>query len=98
MYRDDISDDEDTLPTQSLDSSSAVNNTNQQRNNGYLMKIKISTAQTEHERINVLFSEYLNDTTIPHRTRAIKSYKENMWNLVNHLLDAFNIADNKVLE
>jgi len=62
------------------------------------MKIKISAAQTEHERINVLFSKYLNDTTIPHRTRAIKSYKENMWNLVNHLLDAFNIADNKVLE
>jgi hypothetical protein len=35
MYRDDISDDEDTLPTQSLDSSSAVNNTNQEQNNSY---------------------------------------------------------------
>jgi hypothetical protein len=44
MYRDDIGDDEDTLPTQSLDSSSAVNNTNQEQNNGYLMKIKISAA------------------------------------------------------
>ena len=37
-------------------------------------------------RINVLFSEYLNDTTIPHRTRAIETHKEIMWNLVNHLL------------
>ena len=62
------------------------------------MKSQISTAQTEHERINVLFSKYLNDTTIPHRTRAIETYKETMWNLVNHLLDAFNIADDKVLE
>lgn len=39
-----------------------------------------------HVRINVLFSEYLNDTTIPHGTRAIETYKEIMWNLVNHLL------------
>jgi len=45
-----------------------------------------------------LFSEYLNDTTIPHGIRAIKTYKETMWNLVNHLLDTFNIADDKVLE
>src|SRR5215213_11525838 len=35
-----------------------------------------------HVRINVLFSEYLNDTTIPHGTRAIETQR----NLVNHLL------------
>ena len=40
----------------------------------------------------------MNDTTIPHGIRAIKTYKETMWNLVNHLLDTFNIADDKVLE
>ena len=56
------------------------------------MKSQISAAQTEHERISVLFSEYLNDTTIPHGARAIKTHKETM--LVNHLLD----ADDKVLE
>ena len=32
---DDTSDDEDILPIQSLDSSSTVNNTNQERNNVY---------------------------------------------------------------
>jgi hypothetical protein len=62
------------------------------------MKSQISAAQTEHERIGVLFSEYLNDTTTPHGTRAIKTHKETMWDLVNHLLDAFNVADNKALE
>jgi len=56
------------------------------------MKSQISAAQTEHERISVLFSEYLNDTAIPHGTRAMKTHKETM--LVNHLLD----ADDKVLE
>jgi hypothetical protein len=35
MYCDDTSDDEDILPIQSLDSSSTVNNTNQERNNVY---------------------------------------------------------------
>ena len=50
-------------------------------------------------RINVLFSEYLNDTTIPHRTRGIETHKEIMWNLVNHLLlkktTIKNINENK---
>ncbi|CAJ0649281.1 6898_t:CDS:2 [Entrophospora sp. SA101] len=62
------------------------------------MKSQISAAQTKHERIGVLFSEYLNDTTTPHGTRAIKTHKETMWDLVNHLLDTFNVADNKALE
>ena len=35
MYCDDTSDDEDILPIQYLDSSSTVNNTNQEWNNGY---------------------------------------------------------------
>ncbi|CAH1767795.1 13919_t:CDS:2, partial [Entrophospora sp. SA101] len=64
----------------------------------YNMKSQISAAQTEHERIGVLFSEYLNDTTTPHGTRAIKTHKETTWDLVNHLLDTFNVADNKAFE
>ena len=35
MYCDDTNDDGDILPIQSLDSSSTVNNTKQERNNGY---------------------------------------------------------------
>ncbi|CAJ0907378.1 4869_t:CDS:1 [Entrophospora sp. SA101] len=62
------------------------------------MKSQISAAQTKHERIGVLFSEYLNDTTTPHGTRAIKTHKETTWDLVNHLLDTFNVADNKAFE
>nr|CAG8610521.1 1365_t:CDS:2 [Entrophospora candida] len=62
------------------------------------MKSQISAAQTKHERIGVLFSEYLNDTTTPHGTRAIKTHKETIWDLFNHLLDTLNVADNKALE
>ena len=52
MYCDDTSDDEDILPIQSLDSSSTVNNTNQERNNVYstcilidLVDVKIQTCE-----------------------------------------------------
>jgi hypothetical protein len=85
LYCDDTSDDEDILPIQSLDSSSTVNNTNQERNNVYSTCILIDLVDGKIQTCD-LFSEYLNDTTIPHRTRAIETHKEIMWNLVNHLL------------
>jgi hypothetical protein len=62
------------------------------------LKIQIKAAQSEHERIGVLFAEYLNDTTLSHGNRAVKTHKEAMWNLVSHLLEAFNIADEHALE
>ncbi|CAJ0749097.1 3803_t:CDS:2 [Entrophospora sp. SA101] len=62
------------------------------------MKSLISAAQTKHERIGVLFSEYLNDATTPHGTGAIKTHKETIWDLFNHLLDTLNVADNRALE
>jgi len=35
---------------------------------------------------------------IPCGTRTIKIHVETMWDLVNHLLDAFNVVDGKALE
>ena len=47
MYCDDTSDDEDILPIQSLDSSSTVNNTNQERNNVYSTCILIDSVDVK---------------------------------------------------
>ncbi|CAJ0634314.1 5957_t:CDS:2 [Entrophospora sp. SA101] len=49
------------------------------------MKSQISAAQTEHERIGVLFSEYLNDITTPHGIRVIKTHKK----LLQRLFDCY---------
>ena len=35
---------------------------------------------------------------IPRGTRTIRIHVEIMWDSVNHLLDAFNVADGKALE
>ncbi|PKY32595.1 hypothetical protein RhiirB3_450885 [Rhizophagus irregularis] len=49
------------------------------------LKNQIKVSQSERERIDLLMSEYLNDNSISHSERAIKSRQESLWELVDDL-------------
>lgn len=55
------------------------------------LKIQIKASQSERERIDLLMSEYLNDNSISHSERAIKSRQESLWELVNDLVVIFGM-------
>ena len=38
-------------------------------------------------------NEYLDDYSISHSERAIKSYKESLWKLINDLVTVFGMAN-----
>ncbi|RGB32054.1 hypothetical protein C1646_763336 [Rhizophagus diaphanus] len=54
------------------------------------LKNQIKASQSERERIDLLMSEYLNDNSISHSERAIKSRQESLW-LVNDQVEIFEI-------
>ncbi|PKY35027.1 hypothetical protein RhiirB3_455333, partial [Rhizophagus irregularis] len=55
------------------------------------LKNQIKASQSERERIDLLMSEYLNDNSISHSERAIKSCQESLWELVNDLVAIFEM-------
>ncbi|PKY61769.1 hypothetical protein RhiirA4_523616 [Rhizophagus irregularis] len=55
------------------------------------LKNQIKASQSERERIDLLMSEYLNDNSISHSERAIKSRQESLWELVNDLVAIFEM-------
>ncbi|RHZ51446.1 hypothetical protein Glove_478g13 [Diversispora epigaea] len=57
------------------------------------LKRNIKAAQCERERIDLLLSEYLEDTSISHSPRAINSRKEALWKLVNNLVMIFDMEN-----
>jgi hypothetical protein len=56
------------------------------------LKLQVKAAQTEYERIEVLLNEYLNNITISNYNRSVDARKDSTWNLVNKLLEAFNVC------
>ena len=54
------------------------------------LKLQVKAAQTEYERIEVLLNEYLNNITASNYNRTVNARKDDMWNLVNKLLEAFD--------
>src|SRR5207245_3196669 len=57
------------------------------------LRNQIMASQDERERIDLLVSEYLNDYSVSHSERAVKSRKESLWELVNDLVEVFRMAD-----
>ena len=57
------------------------------------LKSQISSVQTERERLTLLLSEYVEDSILIRKERAIKSRKESLWKLAEDLLEAFNLPD-----
>ncbi|PKY46612.1 hypothetical protein RhiirA4_461515 [Rhizophagus irregularis] len=57
------------------------------------LKNQIKASQSERERIDLLMSEYLNDNSISHSERAIKSHQESLWELVDDLVIIFEMDD-----
>jgi hypothetical protein len=55
------------------------------------LKNQIKASQSERERIDLLMNEYLNDNSISHSERAIKSRQESLWELVNDLVVIFGM-------
>jgi len=55
------------------------------------LKNQIKASQSERERIDLLMSEYLNDNSISHSKRAVKSRQESLWELVNDLVEIFGM-------
>ncbi|PKC57836.1 hypothetical protein RhiirA1_471868 [Rhizophagus irregularis] len=55
------------------------------------LKNQIKASQSERERIDLLMSEYINDNSISHSERAIKSRQESLWELVNDLVAIFEM-------
>lgn len=53
------------------------------------LKNNIRSAQTIHERLNTVLSEFINDATISKGERALKTRQEAMWKTVDLLLAAF---------
>jgi hypothetical protein len=55
------------------------------------LKNQIKVSQSERERIDLLMSKYLNDNSISHSERAVKSCQESLWELVNDLVVIFGM-------
>ncbi|RHZ84897.1 hypothetical protein Glove_74g143 [Diversispora epigaea] len=63
------------------------------------LKRQIEAAQTEHERMNLLIGEFVNNITVSQTEHAINSRQEVMWTLIDSLTDAFEnpISTNHLL-
>jgi hypothetical protein len=57
------------------------------------LKNQIKASQSERERIDLLMSEYLNDNSISHSERAVKSRQESLWELINDLVEIFGMEN-----
>jgi hypothetical protein len=59
------------------------------------LKSNIRSAQTIHERLNTVLSEFINDATTSKGSRAMKTRQEAMWKTVDLLLAAFKSSEPK---
>jgi len=57
------------------------------------LKASIKAAQSERDRIDLLLSEYLEDTSISQSERAIDSRREVLWKLIEDLVMIFDMTD-----
>jgi len=53
------------------------------------LKRQIKASQAERERMDLLIGEFTNDITISQTERAVNSRQEELWLLINSLVDAF---------
>lgn len=57
------------------------------------LKANIKASQTERERVDLLLSEYLENTSIFQNERAINSRRKILWELVEDLVMIFDMTD-----
>ncbi|RHZ51289.1 hypothetical protein Glove_481g108 [Diversispora epigaea] len=57
------------------------------------LKLQVKAVQSEHDRIGILLSEYLDDPCGSIGQRAVNTRKSVMWNLIHELLSAFSHSD-----
>ena len=57
--------------------------------NNETLKRQIKASQAERERMDLLIGEFTNDITISQTERAVNSRQEELWLLINSLVDAF---------
>ncbi|GBC03968.1 hypothetical protein RclHR1_05420012 [Rhizophagus clarus] len=57
------------------------------------LKDQIKGIQDEREKIDLLMSEYLKDHSVSSSERAIKSYKESLWELIHDLVTIFGMEN-----
>ncbi|CAG8816714.1 14776_t:CDS:2, partial [Gigaspora margarita] len=62
------------------------------------LKLYISSAQAERERLELLISEYMGDMVTIKEERAVLSRKEALWKLANELFVALSLPDPKTHE
>jgi hypothetical protein len=57
------------------------------------LKRQIKAAQSEKERMNLLFDEFLGDIVLSTGTRAVNRRREILWKLTKQLIEAFEMID-----
>ncbi|CAG8457518.1 4425_t:CDS:2 [Gigaspora margarita] len=57
------------------------------------LKLQISSAQSERDRIQTLLSEYIGDVVTLNKDRNAQSRKEAIWKLAEDLMSAFQLPD-----
>lgn len=62
-------------------------------NNEENLKRQIKAVQSERERMNLLFDEYLDDIVLSTSKRAVNGRRERLWILINKLLEAFEMEN-----
>ena len=62
------------------------------------LKRQIKSAQNEKERMNLLFSEFLGDTVMSKSDRAVNNRHEILWNLVDKLVETFQVDKHKLFQ
>ncbi|CAG8683479.1 13470_t:CDS:2, partial [Racocetra fulgida] len=57
------------------------------------LKERMVAVEFEWERINLLLSDFIDDPSVIHTERNLKSRKESTWKLTDDLSEAFNMSD-----
>jgi len=57
------------------------------------LKERMAAVEFERERMNLLLSDFIDDPSVVHTERNLKSRKESTWKLTVDLLEAFNMSN-----
>ncbi|RHZ81740.1 hypothetical protein Glove_117g506 [Diversispora epigaea] len=62
------------------------------------LKRHIKSAQSEKERMDLLFSEFIEDNVTSKMDRAVKNRHEVLWNLIDKLVEAFQVNNHELFQ
>ncbi|RHZ67000.1 hypothetical protein Glove_303g24 [Diversispora epigaea] len=62
------------------------------------LKRHIKSAQSEKERMDLLFSEFIEDNVTSKMDRAVKNRHEVLWNLIDKLVETFQVNNHELFQ